>query len=213
MDPKTSSSSSFEISYLMNSCGLSEKEALTASTKLKFKTSTKPDAVLAVFQDYGFTKSDISRIISKIPLVILSDTEIIKPKLDYFNSKDISRPEFIRLFSIHPTLLGRSLENHIIPFYNCIVGTDKYVFAVFERATNSGESVERIESNIQVLRDGVPKSNNVKFIMSQPRTLLTSTDKFKDTLQEIKGMGFDNSYQYAFLTGIHALSAMKKSIW
>ncbi|RZC75728.1 hypothetical protein C5167_000099 [Papaver somniferum] len=49
MDPKTSSSSSFEISYLMNSCGLSEKEALTASTKLKFKTSTKPDAVLAIY--------------------------------------------------------------------------------------------------------------------------------------------------------------------
>ncbi|XP_026444669.1 uncharacterized protein LOC113345027 [Papaver somniferum] len=216
MDPNTSSSS-FEISYLMNSCGLSEKEALTVCKTLKFESSTKPDAVLAVFKDYGFTKSDISRIICKHPHVILIDIDKnIKPKFDYLISKDISRPQVIKLFSYHPKLLNRSLENHVIPFYDFvknIVGTDKDVLTVFERARNSAEA-EKMMPNIQALRDeGVPQSNIVKFLIQQPRALLISNEKFKDAVQEIKSMGFDDPYQYAFLTGIQALTAMKKSVW
>ncbi|XP_026444706.1 uncharacterized protein LOC113345059 [Papaver somniferum] len=65
--------------------------------------------------------------------------------------------------------------------------------------------------NLQVLRDeGVPQSNIVKFLISHPRSL--STGKFKDIIQEVKGMGFD-PYKYAFTSAIHALSAMSKSTW
>ncbi|RZC75737.1 hypothetical protein C5167_002006 [Papaver somniferum] len=161
----------------MNSCGLTEKQALIASKRLNLETTSNPDAVLTIFQDYGFTKSDISKII---------------------------------------ILLTRDLENHIIPFFDFvkkIVGADKYVFPVFRRSKNSVELVERAMLNIQVLRDeGVPKSNIVKFLINQPRSLGFSTVIFKEILQEIKGMGFDPS-KYAFMRAIHAITAMTKSTW
>ncbi|XP_026444652.1 uncharacterized protein LOC113345009 [Papaver somniferum] len=110
----------------------------------------------------------------------------------------------------------RDLENHIIPFFDFvkkIVGADKYLFPVFRRSKNSVELIERAMLNIQVLRDeGVPQSNIVKFLINRPTTLMTSTVRFKEILQEIRGMGFDPS-KYAFMRAIHAITAMTKSTW
>ncbi|RZC75772.1 hypothetical protein C5167_000237 [Papaver somniferum] len=211
-----SSSSSFVVCYLMNSCGLTEKQALSASKKLNFKTSSKPDTVLTFFQDYGFTKPDISKIITREPVILSLDArKTLKPKLDYFNSKEISRLEIIKLLSTNSTVLTRSLQNHIIPFFNFIkniVGTDRYTCIVFRRTMFPPVGfIEKMKLNLQVLRDeGVPQSKIVKFLISHPRSLCTG--KFKDIIQEIKGMGFD-PHKYAFTSAIHALSAMSKSTW
>ncbi|RZC72822.1 hypothetical protein C5167_048302 [Papaver somniferum] len=210
----STSSSSFVVSYLMNSCGLTEKEALSASKKVNFKSTSNPDTVLTCFQGYGFTKPDISKLINKNPgFLSLNAHKTLKPKLDYLNSKDISRLEVVKVLSTNPTILGRSLENLIVPLFDSIkniVGTDKYVFAVFRRSMGLSD---KLMLNIQVLRDeGVPQSSIVKFLINGPRTLLISTGKFKDIVQEIKGMGFD-PYKNAFLIAIHALAAMTKSTW
>ncbi|KAF6176808.1 hypothetical protein GIB67_020112, partial [Kingdonia uniflora] len=61
---KPTKDSSFVVSYLINNCGLSPQAAITASKKLNFKTTAKPDSNLQFFQDHGFTKPQISKLIS-----------------------------------------------------------------------------------------------------------------------------------------------------
>ncbi|KAF6152309.1 hypothetical protein GIB67_005963, partial [Kingdonia uniflora] len=61
---KPTKDSSFVVSYLINNCGLSPQSAISASKKLNFKTTTKPDSNLQFFQDHGFTKSQISKLIA-----------------------------------------------------------------------------------------------------------------------------------------------------
>ncbi|XP_026444704.1 uncharacterized protein LOC113345056 [Papaver somniferum] len=67
--------------------------------------------------------------------------------------------------------------------------------------------------NIQVLREeGVPQSNIVKYLVSQPMALSMSAVKLKDIVQEIKGVGFD-PHKFAFLTAIGIFKGMAKSTW
>ncbi|RVX22207.1 hypothetical protein CK203_001514 [Vitis vinifera] len=50
-------SQSFTVSYLIDSCGLSHKDALSASKFFSFETPDKPNSVLAFFNSHGFSKS------------------------------------------------------------------------------------------------------------------------------------------------------------
>ncbi|XP_026444694.1 uncharacterized protein LOC113345045 [Papaver somniferum] len=217
MDPNTSSSSSpsAEMSYLMNSCGLSEEKALTASTKLKFSTKrskSNPDSVLNLLKSYGFTKPDITKIISKRPRLLLCYVSILKSKLDYVFSKQISDLEVIKFLCIKPHLLNDSLENHIIPIFDftkSIVATDSYVLSVLLRMfpkINVAYFKKLINSNFKVLRDaGVSERSIVNYFRSRPRVFKVETDRFKEAVQEVKRRGL-NPCEYKFLDTVRFLT-------
>ncbi|XP_026416129.1 uncharacterized protein LOC113311511 [Papaver somniferum] len=188
----TSDSSSFVVSYLINSCGLTQDKAISASKKIKFKTTSNPDSVLALLRTYGFTESHISRLIPKHPFILLSNpNETLKPKLEFFKSKglyEIDLPDFI---SIGPTILRQSLNKGIIPSFDIlksIVQSDENVIKVISRNSWLVETnqVKRVMVNLELLRkEGVPETNFLKFLIHHPRTYAENANRFKEIVQKV----------------------------
>ncbi|KAF5178519.1 Mitochondrial transcription termination factor family protein [Thalictrum thalictroides] len=132
---------SFTINYLINSCGLSEGKAISASKKVQLKNSVNPDSVLTLLKNYGFPKTYVSTIIEKHPTLLLSNADkILKPKLSFFCSLGISGPDLAKLLSWRPTTMRRSLGKHFLPavnFLNGIVHTDDDLLRAITRSNFS----------------------------------------------------------------------------
>nr|DAD34020.1 TPA_asm: hypothetical protein HUJ06_004660 [Nelumbo nucifera] len=65
--------SSFTVSYLMESCGMSLESAISTANKLRIQNKEKEDSVIELLGTHGFTQADIAHIIAKNPRLLLSD--------------------------------------------------------------------------------------------------------------------------------------------
>ena len=82
----TSKQHPFTVTYLINSCGLSSESAISASEKVQFQSPERPDLVLALLRNYGFSRTQISNLIRKRPILLLYNPEnILLPKLEFFS--------------------------------------------------------------------------------------------------------------------------------
>ncbi|XP_026425409.1 uncharacterized protein LOC113321718 [Papaver somniferum] len=216
----SSSSSSFVINYLISSCGLTENQAITASRKLNFTTTTKPDSVLNLLENYGFTQPHISKTISKLPSLLLNNPQkTLQPKLDFFKSKGISGLDLAKFISGSPSILNRSLQDSIIRCCNTlenIVHRDKNKNVVTIIKWNSwllmsNLGIKAMMVNIDILRDeGVPQPNIINFLIYQPRALTIRTGRLKEIVKEIKGLGID-PYKTTYLKAIQLFAGLSKS--
>ncbi|KAL5708825.1 hypothetical protein ACHQM5_019582 [Ranunculus cassubicifolius] len=216
-DSITTHNKSFTISYLINSCGLSQQKAVSASKKVHFDSSTNPDSVLNLLKNNGFSDSDISRIIATLPKLLVSSVDkTLKPKFDFFNSKGLSGADLAKFVTRKAYVLNYSLENTIIPtfdFLESIVGTDANVIAMLKRSLDVLRYVpeKTFTPNFDVLyAHGVPHSNVVKLLVSQPRVFFRNPSRFSENVEEVKKMKFNPS-QYMFLVALHVLNAMSRS--
>ncbi|XP_059654564.1 transcription termination factor MTERF15, mitochondrial-like [Cornus florida] len=212
---------SFTVDYLIKSCGFPPEKALSASKYTNFETPDKPDSVLTLFRNHGFTDTQISVLIRKLPRLLLSDPEnTLLPKIEFFHSKGFSTQDITKIVSAAPGVLRRSLENQIIPAYNffkALLKTEektKLVIKRFARILLYDDLHIYVIPNIEALREiGVPESNIVGLFTMQPRAfIMTNTDRFKEIVEEVKKMGF-NPTKMMFGAAIHALRAMSKSTW
>ncbi|KAK6164752.1 hypothetical protein DH2020_001616 [Rehmannia glutinosa] len=194
------SDKSFTVSYLINSCGLSSKDAISVSKKVCFKSPENPDAVLHLLREYGFTDAHIPRIVTKRPNVLVAcPNKTLLPKLEFFLSIGVPLPVLAHKLSVYPYVLMRSLQNSITPLYNELKGllhSDERVVHVFSRAPGVfGRGWSKgISSNISILRErGVPESSIVSLIMYQPSLLTIGKDKLAVYVDRAVEMGFDLS--------------------
>ncbi|XP_026420575.1 transcription termination factor MTERF8, chloroplastic-like [Papaver somniferum] len=212
--------SSFVVNYLINSCGLSENEALNVSKKIKFKTTSQPDSILTLFEDYGFTKPHISKLIIKHPIVLLSDPYCtLKPKLDFFNSRGIHGIELADIISRSPNILRHSLRDAVIPSFDIfqrILQTNTDVIKILKTSNFWVFCMKRLKHltvNVELLRyEGVPQSNISKFLIRQPSGFMGDADKFKKIVEKVKGMGFD-PLSRTFLDALEGLVSMSEATW
>ncbi|RZC86956.1 hypothetical protein C5167_030310 [Papaver somniferum] len=202
----------------MDSCGLSIDEAITASKKLNFKTTLKPDSILTLLETYGFTKPHISKLINKDPSLLLSKPDkTLKPKLAFFNSKGLSGIDLAKFISANPSILKCSLKNKIIPSFgmlNNICQADERVIGAVKRCSVllSIDLNKSMMLNIELLRNvGVPSEKITWFLVSQPRTLTIRHVRFTGIVEKVKEMGFD-PLESTFLHALQGLTA-RKSTW
>lgn len=210
---------SFTVNYLINSCGFSLEKALSASKYVNFETPDKPDSVLALFQNHGFTKNQISILVRKLPPVIVCDPEkTLLPKLEFFKSKCVSSTDVGKILSSSPSVLKRSLENHVIPSFNFLkklMGSEAATISAIKRSGRLLLLDLQIDvaPNIEFLREsGVPNENILVLLRYQPRAFMTSRDRFREIVKEVEEMGF-NPLRTKFVIAIHAFRAMSKSTW
>ncbi|XP_059632373.1 uncharacterized protein LOC132275004 [Cornus florida] len=211
---------SFTVNYLINSCGLSPETAISPSKRVNFKNLEKPDSVLNLFKSHGFSKTQISTITRKIPELLLSDPkEILLPKFDFFYTTGISSTELLKIVSISPGILHRSLKNQIIPSFNLlknIFGLDDNFMAAFKRFPGMvcrDHSATTFPSTEILRQHGVPYSNIVYLLTHQPRSLMiVKPDRFKEVVEDVKKMGLNPS-QSLFVLAVVALTSMSKSTW
>ncbi|XP_026424007.1 uncharacterized protein LOC113320297 [Papaver somniferum] len=213
------SNSSFVASYLINSCGLSENEPITASKSLNFKTKSNPDSVLTLLRAYGFTESHISKLINKYPFILsFKPDKTLKPKLDFFISKRLCGLDLANFILNDPLILRHSLNKGMIPSFDIlktIVQSDENFIKLLRRNSwiLSRKQVKRLMVNLELLRtEGVPVTNISKWLIQQPVAFTGDVDSFKKIVQKVKEMGFDPS-RTTFLKAIHGLASMTEANW
>ncbi|RZC82149.1 hypothetical protein C5167_044942 [Papaver somniferum] len=211
--------SSFVVSYLINSCGLSENQAITVSGKLNFKTTPNPDSVLTSLKANGFTELQISKLIPRYPAILSSDPhKTLKPRFDFFISRGIHGVDLANIISMNPSILKQYFSKVIIPSFDIlksIVQSDQKVIKMIKRNYRilGSNQVKRVMLNLELLRNqGVPETNIRMGLSCQPRTYTESADRFKDIVEQVKEMGF-HQLQTTFLTAIQGLASMTEANW
>ncbi|XP_077249373.1 uncharacterized protein LOC143888869 [Tasmannia lanceolata] len=208
---------SFKVSYLINSCGLSEEAALKVAQRVDFETAEKPDSVLAFFRSHDLTKTHISNIITKCPILLVSNPDkTLKPKFEFFLGLGISAPVLARI--VNPYLFKRSLENQIIPtfdFLKSILHPNKDIILALRLSRNiiQVNTQKVLQPNITTLRNhGVPDSRILTLIMTNSRALSLKSDRFSEVVTEVKEMGFNPSSSL-FVLAVITMSVMSKPTW
>ncbi|KAK9110384.1 hypothetical protein Sjap_018444 [Stephania japonica] len=217
-NPPSDESSSFTVSYLINSCGLSPESALSASNKVQFKSALKPDLVLHFLRNHGFSNTHIANLATKRPLLLLAKpAKTLLPKLEFLKQVGFSEDQIADFLSKDPTFLCRSLEGKVKPSYEYLkglLGTNERVAAAIKssRATWILRlDLERIIGcKVEILRNhGVPQGNIVKFIAANMRSLGNKSDKFEELVSNVSERGFDPS-NMLFVHAINVFSGMKR---
>ncbi|KAL2507726.1 Mitochondrial transcription termination factor family protein [Forsythia ovata] len=217
---KLAKDSSYTISYLINSCGLSPEKAISASEKVHFETPERPNSVLILLKKHGFSRTQIANLVRKRPSLLLYNPEkTLLPKLEFFESIGVSKIHLWGTISRDPTLLTRSLDNHIIPNYNylkSVVLTDEKVSAAVRRTSwvfqeNHGKN---LAPNVMVLKElNVPQSCIIYLLTHYPEAVLQKRDEFRASISKVVEMGF-NPLMTAFVLALHAISGKSnKMTW
>ncbi|XP_058110270.1 uncharacterized protein LOC131253327 [Magnolia sinica] len=211
--------SSFTLSYLINSCGISPHSALSASQKMELKSAQNPDSVLKFFRNHGFTKTQVTNLIAKCPRLLLADpNKTLMPKFQYFHGLGIPSATLAKILSWDYSIWNRSLQNQIIPSINFIkacVRTNERVICCIQHSTHilRYDLQKVMEPNITMLRDqGVPESRIVRLITIQPRVLMQPAERLNEIVAMVKEMGFNPSTGN-FILAIQVVSRMSRLKW
>uniref|UniRef100_A0A5B7BYW3 Putative Mitochondrial transcription termination factor family protein n=1 Tax=Davidia involucrata TaxID=16924 RepID=A0A5B7BYW3_DAVIN len=216
----SSKQDSYTVSYLINSCGLSPETAISASEKVRFETPEKPDSVLKLLRNHGFSKTQIANLVRRRPVLLLANPEkTLLPKLEFFQSIGVSRTDLAKTLSLDTTLLTRSLENQIIPSYNflkSVLHSNQKIVAAMKRTSwiFRENHTKRLVPNIEVLRElQVPESCISLLVVHFPEAIIQRHDQFSEIVTEVQEMGFDPS-KSMFVLAVHAISGKgNKLIW
>ena len=207
---------SFTVSYLVNSCGLSPETAISASGKIRFENPKNPDSVLALLRNSGCTNTHITKIVTKLPSLLLVNPEkTLLPKLEFFRSMDLSGADLASILSSRPSILRKSLRNVLIPKYNFLKSlniSNEDAVKVLKRSSwsSSGNLEETIAANIAVLREiGVPKSH-ISFLVARYHSIGQRSDKFSENVKTVVEMGF-NPLKFTFLNALQSFCQMTES--
>ncbi|KAI9196034.1 hypothetical protein LWI28_020410 [Acer negundo] len=189
---------SFTVSYLINSCGFSQKSALSASKLVNFNSPEKPDSVIAFLKSHGFSETQISKVVRGRPRLLGASPErTLLPKFEFLYSKGFSSLELAKVSYVYPDILLRSLENHIIPTFNSLIDLFKSSETAIAVVKCSPLILNRdvetyLAPSINVLRDiGVSERNMINFLRFWSRPSKTRLSTFKNTVEAVKEMGFN----------------------
>ncbi|KAK9110382.1 hypothetical protein Sjap_018442 [Stephania japonica] len=212
-------SSSFTVSYLIKSCGLSPKAALSTSKKVQLTSPTKPDLVLHFFRNHGFSNAQIAKLATKRPVLLLSNPDkSLLPKFQFLTQIGFSDDDIANFLSKGPVFLCRSLERKIKPnfeYLKTLLGTDDKVIASVKSSSSSWmiqfDLKRFIGNKIEILRKyGVTEKNIVKLITSRMRLLGNNDDRFEELVRNVSEMGFNPSSSL-FVYAVDVMSGMKRN--
>ncbi|XP_076906022.1 transcription termination factor MTERF8, chloroplastic-like [Bidens hawaiensis] len=217
----TSNQHSFTIKYLINSCGFSSESAILASKGLDLSKSPKTaDSVLAILYNQGFTKSQVSKVISSHPRILLCDPETtLLPNFKILSKLGFSNADLAAIVATRPrsVMRGKFQDTALqsVNYLRNVLGSDDKVINAIMRFPQALTYDLRVygAENIQLLLEiGVPELRIKSMLTQQPRTFFTSADRFRTVVTNVKKIGFDPT-KSRFLWAIHAFRAMSKSTW
>ena len=95
---------SFTVTYLISSCGISPESAILVSKHLDLsKSPNTAYSVLAFLDNYGFTKSQVSKVIYTRPKLLLFDPETtLLPSFQTLNSLGLSNADIAAIVAASP---------------------------------------------------------------------------------------------------------------
>ncbi|XP_045791114.1 uncharacterized protein LOC123885828 [Trifolium pratense] len=194
----TSDSTSFAVSYLINTFNFSPKLAskLCSTYNICFQTAQNPDLVLNFFRNNGFSETQLRYIIPKAPWLLSCNLSLrVIPKFEFFLSKGASESDIVNLVSKNPMVLAPSLENHIVPTYELLyrfMQSDEETINLVIRKSYLLSS-HLVSYNIKMFVDiGVRDSTILKLLEGKCSWLFKKNGMPK-MVEELKNSGFHPS--------------------
>ncbi|XP_071925510.1 uncharacterized protein [Coffea arabica] len=216
----TPTTGSFLEECLINSLGFSKQEAISALSKLIRLNAIKkdPNLVINFLFNLGLTKTDIKKVISKSPQLLLSSVEkTLKPKISYLQTLGLSGYELVKLVVRYHRIFFRGLDNHLVPRIECLrklLGDDEKVVLALRKIVfvPSNNAVERMEQNVAVLQNnGFSNDFIAKFVLKSPTLFIAKSEKLQEVLHRLEhdwGIPRDTNM---FAQGIDVLCSGSKS--
>ncbi|XP_040364526.1 transcription termination factor MTERF15, mitochondrial [Rosa chinensis] len=206
------------VSYLVNSCGLSPESATLVSHTVKLQSLEKPDSVLALLKHYEFSEAQISKVVQRLPHILLADVEqTLLPNLEFYCSIGMSRLHLARTLSYNPWLMSLSLKNDIVPaysFFKSVVISDvKVIHILKHKSWIFRENLSKnLIPNIELVRElGIPQSCIALLLTSYTDVVMKKPELFSQLVHQVTEMGFDPQ-NLSFVQAIHALYG-KETTW
>lgn len=201
--------------YLENSYVFSRKKAV----KYSISYSSGPDSVIAFLKNHHFNDSRISVIVRKWPLLFqyVPETSFL-PKIKYFRHLGFSSLDIVKILTLAPSLLGRSLEGQIMP---CVDFLKSFLSSniVFRSSIVRSPLIlevnlqETLLPNVRLLREvGVSKSHIAEFMKISPFGLSADHESFRVIVEEVQKVGFD-PLNKNFVVGIITMREVNISLW
>ncbi|KAL8101423.1 transcription termination factor MTERF15, mitochondrial-like [Apium graveolens] len=164
---------------------------------LSENVSSKLTCIKALFENYGFTDTQVSTLFKKYPFMITLKVDIAKPKLDFLHSFGFTSSDLCKVLADNGYVMRRSLENCLIPSCEILKGLLKDCKSVIVLVKKHPRVIKQdlrnsVVPNIELLRHyGVQNSRILAMLKQQPGTLLIGANRFKILVKEISEMGFD----------------------
>ncbi|KAM7465757.1 hypothetical protein LguiB_013319 [Lonicera macranthoides] len=212
--------SSFTVQYLMNTCGLPLKDALSASRKfhLKESKSQKHESVLFLLRSFQFSDTHIMKLLIKLPKILQAKVNNLKPKLEYLRENGFVGHLLPDLIVLYPVILKRSLSGCIKPTFEFLrkyIHTSEKIVAAIKRSSwfRSYYLKGTMEPNIDfLLGEGVTASGIGRLVLWQPRTLTQRLDRVVYAVRTVKELGLDPSTPKC-VESIRVLLSLSHSTW
>jgi len=215
------SSSSFTVQFLVNSCGLPLQSALSVSKKFQIDENNlhKPQSVIQFLKSNDFKDTHIAKTIEKWPAVLHSRTEdTLKPKFDFFIKNGFAGQLLPQLIVSNPDVLRRHLGSHIKPFFEFL----KPFYASNEEVV---EAIMRapwllsipLNGDMQLntdflIKEGVSIDRIAKLMQWQPRVMGQKHDKMVYAVAATKKLGVQPG-DSMFVRVLAVLVIVSESTW
>ncbi|CAN6573530.1 unnamed protein product [Malus baccata var. baccata] len=195
---------SFTVMYLINPCGLSIDDAVSASKKVHFDSPEGPDSVFNLFKHYGVR--DISSLVRRRPRLLLDDAEkTIKPKLEFFKSIGISGANLDRMLGFNSVSLKRNLERSVF--------NDEELARFLENKqwVEPAKVINNLVPNTSLLRAvGVTETTISYWVVHHLSALLLETEKYKGNVKKVMSLGVPPSFD-KFMAAVNSMKLLSET--
>ncbi|OIT30462.1 PREDICTED: transcription termination factor MTERF5, chloroplastic-like [Nicotiana attenuata] len=209
----------FLVKYLVDSLGFSKQEATSTSSKVtSLKTFKNPDLVLNFFVQSGLDNTQIKRIVSREPTLLLRDvSKILKPKFQCLMDLGLFGSDLVNVIAKDTTIFDRGLDTHLRPTIDCLrktLGTNENVVKAIKKTPwlLSFGAHHTIEANVLLLKKGGVSDVKLKtLVLRNPRYIIQKTEWVKDLLHRMEKDFRVPLHSPIFPYGFHTLACQRKS--
>ncbi|CAM0942749.1 unnamed protein product [Alopecurus aequalis] len=180
--------------YLVDSCGLSRRQALRASAKLAHLNSpSNPDAVLAFLAGLGLPRPAVAAAVAGDPELLCADVdETLAPVAAEITAHGLSHAEVARLASLGCTVFRCRSAVSNLPYYISLFGTQESLLRLVKHSPRLlGYSLDNVvKPNVAFLREcSLGDYDFLKVCLASPRILATKLERLRAMVTFAEGLG------------------------
>lgn len=207
----------FLVNYLINSLGLSENEALSATKKVILYKSSRndPDLVVNYFKELGLDRNQIIRMVSANPRVLTCNVEkTLKPKILCIQELGILGHDLVKVVTGYNFILARGLLIQPIEYLRNLLGSYDDVAKVIKKCScvldSSASRV--IDLNVQLLlKHEFSKEHVSRFLLLTPRVFIHKPNRLEGILSMVENEFGISRQSVMFYYGVLAASTISKA--
>ncbi|XP_065868035.1 transcription termination factor MTERF2, chloroplastic-like [Euphorbia lathyris] len=214
------SSSSFTVQFLVNSCGLPLKSALSVSGEFQLDETNpqKPQSVLQLLKSHHFSDTQVAKLIVKYPKILYVNVKNnLQPKLEYFVENGFAGELLPQIIVSNPTVILRSLDSQIKPcvefLRSFLHSNDKIATAILRTRWLFDFNLNgMVRTNVDFLmKEGVP-SHGIGKLISSGKGLFYNHETMIYAVNAVKNLGLEPNAPM-FVHALKVMISMSASTW